>query len=120
VRSFRNTLLKGGVEVEVHLSPDRGFELYMEVLGWDKSSWSGHGSGLRGKGELEKVELGEGPRSLSGLVIREEGGRSEPSSGATSQPNVGFIPGALAKLSGGGGISAARGDWVGEGHDKFL
>jgi hypothetical protein len=33
--SFRDTLLKGGVEVEVHLSPDRGFELHVEVLGWD-------------------------------------------------------------------------------------
>jgi hypothetical protein len=120
VRSFRNTLLKWGVEVEVHLSPDRGFELYMEVLGWNKGSWSGHGSGLRGSGELEKVELGEGLRGSPGLVIREEGGRSEPGSSATRPPNVGFIPRALTKLSGGGGIGAARGDWVGEGHDRFL
>jgi hypothetical protein len=120
VRSFRNTLLKGGVKVKVHLSPNRGFELYMEVLGWNKGSWRRHGSGLRGKGELEKVELGEGLRGPPGLVIREEGGRPEPSSSATGQPNVGFMPGALAKLSRGGGISTARGDWVGEGHDRFL
>jgi hypothetical protein len=120
VRSFRNALLKGGVEVEVHLSPNRGFELHMEVLGWDKSSWRRHGSSLRGEGELDKVELGEGLRSPSGLVGLEEGGRSKPSSSATSQPHVGFIPRALAKLSGGGGIGATRGDWVEEGHDRFL